>query len=609
MATTARFDVQRRAELAAVFDPSRMVKVWRTLVKEQLRRLEVPDLHDYYDFNFNIESRCESIVERILSGQYRADTPLVYKLEKKLGICRHMILPSPSDALVFQVLADALYGDLIEAQPSKQAFYARDRHSLKLPHEVRSTVGYPWFFLWPRFQEEIWGFTSSYPILVTTDLTNYYDNIALDDLRRIVAGHVHAKEALLDLLFSLIEDLAWRPDYLPRTRKGLPTIQIEAPRLMAHALLFEVDAVLKARTNDSFVRWMDDINFGVKSQEDAVRTLGELSDVLKSRGLALNLAKTQLLSSSEARQHFMVAENRRLDRHSARAKKLKSPAAVAEFGRKLVVELATHLTSCRARNKEKITKRYFTVLKALGDKRASSLCIDLFRSDAGLRSTVISYLVSLPFDAKLANVIVSLLTKTGFVDDVSKLELVQGVVAWNVPTTPTGFSFIWRVAATLSSPNSFSDWLCCFVFLSKYGMPSDALNAYELSRKFRRKDPFLARQAAALLCRAATVNAKHVRDLWDREVSTGFTDAASVAVNLINLAGADFPSKRHRLYPYLFPTKQSGPYPTSKFLLLCLIAAHDSAKGLKSARPEVKKFVTDPWMFDEINSINPNWLV
>lgn len=607
MATTARFDVQRRQELEAVFVPDRMVKVWRGLVKEQLRRLEVSDLHDYYDFNFNIESRCESIVERVLSGQYRADTPLVYKLEKKLGICRHMVLPSPSDALVFQVLADALFEDLMKAQPSKKAFYARDRHSVKLPHEIKSTVGYPWFFLWPKFQKEIWGFTSSYPILVTTDLTNYYDNIALDDLRRVVAGHVHTKEALLDLLFSLIEDLAWRPDYLPRTKKGLPTIQIEAPRLMAHALLFEVDAVLKARTGDSFVRWMDDINFGVDSQEDAVKTLGELSDVLKSRGLALNLAKTQLLSAGEARQHFMVAENRRLDRYSKRAKRLKSSAAIATFGNKLVGELSTHLKSCRARNKEKLTKRYFSVLRSIGDNGATDLCIALYRSDAGLRSTVISYLVSLPFQAKLANTMVSLLTQTRFVDDVSKLELVQGIVDWKVPLTPGGLSFIWRIAAALSSPESFSDWLCWFVFLSKYGMPSDALNAYEASRAFRRKEPFLARQAVALLCRGATVNAQRVRDLWDQEVSTGYTDAASVAVNLIHLAGAGFPSKSNRLHPYLFPSKQSGPYPTSKFLLLCLVAAHDCAKGITTTRPEVKKHVTDPWMLDEINSINPNW--
>jgi hypothetical protein len=215
----------------------------------------------------------------------------------------------------------------------------------------------------------------------------------------------------------------------------------------------------------------------------------------------------------------------------------------------------------------------------------------------------------MPYEAKLANIVVRLLTETGFVDDVSKLELVQGIVEWSVPMSTSGFSFIWKIASSLGSPQSFSDWLCWFVFLSKYGMPSDALNAYEASRAFRRKEAFLARQAVALLCRAAVVNAQRVRNLWDQEVSTGYMDSASVAVNLITLAGAGYPSKSHRLYPYLFPTKQTAPYPTSKFLLLCLIAAHDSAKGITTVRPEVKKFITDPWMRNEISSINPNWLV
>src|SRR4029079_11003120 len=116
-------------------------------------------------------------------------------------------------------------------------------------------------------------------------LTNYFDNISLRELRHVISAIVRTPEVYLDLMFSLIEDLSWTPDYLPRSRKGLPTIHIEAPRLLAHALLFEVDYVLKQRTKSNFVRWMDDINFGVNDKESAKVILGEISDVLKSRGL------------------------------------------------------------------------------------------------------------------------------------------------------------------------------------------------------------------------------------------------------------------------------------------------------------------------------------
>ncbi|NET39594.1 MAG: RNA-directed DNA polymerase, partial [Cyanothece sp. SIO1E1] len=215
MKTTARFELRRSKELKKLFSKERLVSIWRKLVKNQMRSLSIKDLHDYYDFNYAIEARATAIIERILAGQYRAEAPLIFRVEKNFGICRHMMIPSPSDAVVFQVLTDALYDAVIEAQPSKGAYYARDRHSLKLPHEHRLADDYPWFILWPKFQKEIWKFTRSYPYLVTTDLANYFDNIGLRELRHVVAAITKIDEVYLDLLFSLIEDLSWTPDYLP----------------------------------------------------------------------------------------------------------------------------------------------------------------------------------------------------------------------------------------------------------------------------------------------------------------------------------------------------------------------------------------------------------
>ena len=224
-----------------------------------MRSFDIHDLHDYYDFNYAVEARADAIVERVLAGTYRAEAPLVYRVEKKLGVCRHLLIPSPSDALVFQLLTDELYSAVKRAQPSKGAFYARDRHTLALPHEHQEARSYPWFVLWPKFQTEIWSFSKAHSFLVTTDVTNYFDNIGLRELRHVISAIAKTKEVYLDLLFSLIEDLSWTPDYLPTSHKGLPTINIEAPRLLGHALLFEVDYLLKKRTKNNFVRWMDDI--------------------------------------------------------------------------------------------------------------------------------------------------------------------------------------------------------------------------------------------------------------------------------------------------------------------------------------------------------------
>ena len=362
MTTTARFELQRSKQLKKLFTKKRLVSLWRKLVKNQMRNLDVKDLHDYYDFNYGIESRVDGIIEKILSGLYRAQAPLVYKVEKKLGVCRHMMIPSPSDALVFQVLTDELYEALKKAQPSKGAFYSRDRHTLKLPHEHRADKSYPWFILWPKFQKSIWKFSKDHKFLVTTDLANYFDNIGLRELRHVISSLSNSTEVYLDLLFSLIEDLSWKPDYLPTSHKGLPTINIEAPRLLAHALLFEVDHVLKEITDDNFVRWMDDINFGIDQKEQAHIILGQINDVLKSRGLALNLAKTEILNDREAQKHFLFKENLQLTKLHKTAKTLKTEKARQNLANRLFVNFQKHLKTCFGRNRDKVSKRYLTLL-------------------------------------------------------------------------------------------------------------------------------------------------------------------------------------------------------------------------------------------------------
>jgi hypothetical protein len=85
-----------------------------------MRQLDILDLHDYYDFNFNIEDRAREIRNQVLKGQYKASPPLIYRLEKKYGICRHIMIPSPSDALVFQTITEYLAPLVKEATPTEK---------------------------------------------------------------------------------------------------------------------------------------------------------------------------------------------------------------------------------------------------------------------------------------------------------------------------------------------------------------------------------------------------------------------------------------------------------------------------------------------------------
>ncbi len=225
--------------LKQLFTRSRLIQLWRNLVRDQMRRFDITDLHDYYDFNFAIAARADAIIERILVGQYRAEVPLVYRSEKKLGICRHMMVPTPSDALVFQLLTDVLYNDVIKAQPNA--------------------------------------------------------------------------------------------------------------------------------------------------------ILGDISEVLKSRGLALNLGKTEIMTKDEARKHFLFEENLRLNRFQRSARTLKTFKARQNLSRRIQLELSSHLRSSNARNKDKLTKRYLSVLGILGVPAALQLARKIYVDQPALRDTVLKY--------------------------------------------------------------------------------------------------------------------------------------------------------------------------------------------------------------------------
>jgi hypothetical protein len=573
-----------------------------------MRSFEIFDLHDYYDFNYAIESRADTIVEKVLSGQYRAESPLVYRLEKSFGVCRHVMVPTPSDALVFQLLTDSLYKSVIKKQPSEGAFYARDRHTMRLPHEHQEARSYPWFILWPKFQKDIWQFSRSHHYLVTTDLSNYYDTIGLRELRHVISSIAKSKEVHLDLLFSLIEDLSWKPDYLPTSQKGLPIIDIEAPRLLAHALLFEVDYVLKRRTKNNFVRWMDDINFGVSDKREAFVILGEINDVLKSRGLALNLGKTEIMTAQQAQFHFLFRENVKLSRIQARARKLKTLRARKRLAGRLQVELERHIRGCKARNKDKVTKRYLSILGILRMPVALSQVKRLYINHPPLRTSVLKYLAKLSFSKRVANTLVELWDGTQFYDDVTRFSFVQAVVEWQVPCNNMGLAFLTKIELRLKSFSTAFDWLCYLVFLAKYGESHKILNAVQIGRTFGSKEPFFARQRIAVLSRGLAVNASVVLRAWRTERLSGYSDSASVANSLLQFAGGNFPHKTHRLYTYLFPKKPQNPYPLPKFLLLCTLAYGDTRSRQTVRRGEVDSHVSDPWYRHWLKQINRYWV-
>lgn len=120
---TERFRQLRKEALSGILTKEAATTVWRKIVRDQLRSLDIRDIYDHYDFNFNIEDRVLAIQSDILNGTYKTSAPLIYRIEKKFGVCRHMVVPTPVDALVLQVLVESLSEEILKKQPSENAYY------------------------------------------------------------------------------------------------------------------------------------------------------------------------------------------------------------------------------------------------------------------------------------------------------------------------------------------------------------------------------------------------------------------------------------------------------------------------------------------------------
>jgi len=150
---TERFRQLRKEALSKLLDKKAVSSTWRRIVKDQLRTIEIKDLFDHYDFNYNIEERADALKSELLEGSYKVSTPLIYRLEKKYGVCRHMVIPQPVDALLLQVLVESVADKIIEKQPSNNAFYSRDKHNVKKPHE-EVEYGVPFRKQWEKITKE-----------------------------------------------------------------------------------------------------------------------------------------------------------------------------------------------------------------------------------------------------------------------------------------------------------------------------------------------------------------------------------------------------------------------------------------------------------------------
>ncbi|WP_293925629.1 RNA-directed DNA polymerase [Sphingobacterium sp. UBA6320] len=590
---TDRFNQLRKDKLSKIFESKKIIEVWRKIVRDQLRSLDLKDLFDHYDFNFNIEIRAEAIRSEILGGTYKVSQPLIYRIEKKFGICRHLVIPQPIDALVLQVLVEFVSTEILKNQPSPNAFYSRDKHNVSSPHSVEE-YGFTWRQQWKQLQKKIYNFQQDKDFIVVTDLTNYYDSIDINELRKVFTSYSQIDEVLIDLLFRIIEEISWKPDYLPYSKRGLPTTNIEGIRLLAHSFLFEVDEVLANKSDNSFTRWMDDIVIGMKTKKHAVETLSSISDILKSRGLALNLSKTNIYDEKEGYYHFQIEANRYIDLIEKIKKTDDNYKSVCS---QLHSNFKQHLKDRKPKYWDKISKRYITTYGKLKCKTLLNIIVQTYIENPGLRANLIYYLLTLGYSNRNAGIVLSIVDKIDIFDDISLYQICFLVTQWEIKISEENDKFLKNFENKITKfsvqRKNSSDFYCSMWFKAKYSHPEELLGYIRKYQYIWNNDTFLRRQVTSILSRLLFNNNNDVIRLLNSQISSGVPNTVTLANQIYyfrNLKQLD-----SKMNFYLFPQSKQKIYPLAKFLVLCSVLNSEHIRNDHSIREKVREYITDPY--------------
>ncbi len=483
----------REKTIAEIVNHSSLVSTWKKKTHTDFRNFFLTDLVDYLDVNISINDVCARIVSKIKAGEYSVSGTKRYTVEKSKGLCRQMTLPSVADALTLQCLADVFWKEIKSKSPSKNAFFEPKDHSFS--RNDANEPEYGSVKAWLDFQRKILGFSQENKYIIVTDIANYYDFIDFGHLRNVVVSVATIREPIIGFPMYILSGMCWKPDYMPGREVGMPQIDIDAPRLLAHCFLFELDAVMEDMKFSNYARFMDDIDAGANNIAEAKKIIKSIDMTLQTRQLRLNSGKTRILTYKEARRHFRVLENRVLKKFEkkilvgnkeAAAKML--PKMVEKWSRRKVFDDG---------NGEKILKRVLSFSTSTKAKLDKAMVHEFIRLRPNIRKTGFRYLAHTGYDAGDFGAISKIIADGHVCDDAFRVDYSSSVLHGRIAADAKSAETLREFCNSLWS-DDFYELYCGIILSSRFEHTGDTLKKLNDHVAKWRHDHHLGRIIGAL---------------------------------------------------------------------------------------------------------------
>lgn len=491
----------RQNELRPLFTSGVIRRVWSKKVRQGMRRHHLPDPIDHMDFHLQLSVESSLLESAIMAGTYVPGESRRILVEKSKGLCRQIVIPNVRDAIVLQCLSDALYSDIRGKEPTRQAFFEPEDHSFSQQEKIFKVSEYGSFKAWLNFQKELLKFSNTKKYVVVTDIANYYDTISYTHLRNIISDlDIGARESVLDMLIFVLSGLLWQPDYMPRVEMGLPQINTDAPRILAHCFLYELDKFIDAQCGPDFARYMDDLDIGVDTTLEAKQILKCIDLVLQTRQVRLNSGKTLILTQAEAAWHYRARDNAFMSKVEALIERKVSKGVPLDRERKLLrkwLPSAYRAGRFKDGNGEKILKRGLKVAIRIGADVGDRFLYELALKGPSLREPVLRLFAQLPASPRRISAVHQLITDGNFVDDAAFVMVATALVEMQIPAVGIFQVRLHRLIADFPEQGMFQKYAKLWI-ASKYAEDNVLL---DLASKFRadwKADDWLGRLIGGL---------------------------------------------------------------------------------------------------------------
>lgn len=276
-------------------------KALNSILKDDRRGSNpIPDPLRFSYFSLNRKGILEKISESIQNGKYKVKPLLTIDVPKANFTIRPMARPETQDWIIYQALIDYLVPRIVNKVSS------RSFSILNFKNPKRRIDP------WKKFEEKNRQlYNSGHFFVVSTDISGYFENINLDELRKKLINYINPSDKetkeVIDFLYTHFL-IPWSSGRVKGF--GLPQGPT-ASTFLGDVYLDNIDREME--NEKGYFRYMDDIRIWCPSEIEAKRALIKIIKSLRKYKLNINAKKTRILRNEEIEKELFDPKKSILD--------------------------------------------------------------------------------------------------------------------------------------------------------------------------------------------------------------------------------------------------------------------------------------------------------